>query len=74
MAIMRALLIDLDGVIYQDEALVPGAPDALAWVALTLDPQFAAADESLANSLRQVAGPALVAGVAAASAPPASHP
>ena len=32
MAIMRALLIDLDGVIYQDEALVPGAPDALAWV------------------------------------------
>ena len=32
MAIMRALLIDLDGVIYQDEALVPGAPDALAWL------------------------------------------
>jgi len=32
MAIMRALLIDLDGVIYQHEALVSGAPDALAWV------------------------------------------
>jgi ribonucleotide monophosphatase NagD (HAD superfamily) len=29
---MRALLIDLDGVIYQHEALVPGAPDTLAWV------------------------------------------
>src|SRR5213592_3627383 len=28
----RALLIDLDGVIYQDEEVVPGAPDALAWI------------------------------------------
>jgi phospholysine phosphohistidine inorganic pyrophosphate phosphatase len=28
----RALLIDLDGVIYQDEEVVPGARDALAWL------------------------------------------
>jgi UrcA family protein len=34
----------------------------------------ACVDQSLANSLRQVAGPALASGVAAASAPPASHP
>jgi phospholysine phosphohistidine inorganic pyrophosphate phosphatase len=32
MAVIRALLIDLDGVIYQDEELVPGAPEALAWL------------------------------------------
>ena len=32
MATIRALLIDLDGVIYQDEELVPGAPEALAWI------------------------------------------
>jgi phospholysine phosphohistidine inorganic pyrophosphate phosphatase len=30
--IARALLIDLDGVIYQDEELITGAPEALAWV------------------------------------------
>lgn len=29
---MRALLIDLDGVIYQGEQLIPGAADVLAWV------------------------------------------
>jgi ribonucleotide monophosphatase NagD (HAD superfamily) len=29
---MRALLIDLDGVIYQHEAPIPGALDTLAWV------------------------------------------
>jgi hypothetical protein len=34
----------------------------------------ACVDETLANALRQVAGPALVAGAAAASAQPASHP
>jgi phospholysine phosphohistidine inorganic pyrophosphate phosphatase len=28
----RALLIDLDGVIYQDEDLIEGAPQALAWL------------------------------------------
>ena len=32
MQTLRALLIDLDGVIYQDEEVVPGASDALAWV------------------------------------------
>ena len=32
MATIRALLIDLDGVIYQDETLVPGAPETLAWI------------------------------------------
>jgi UrcA family protein len=35
---------------------------------------MACVDETLANALRQVAGPALVAGAAAASAQPASHP
>jgi phospholysine phosphohistidine inorganic pyrophosphate phosphatase len=30
--IARALLIDLDGVIYQDEEPIAGAPEALAWV------------------------------------------
>jgi UrcA family protein len=34
----------------------------------------ACVDETLANARRQVAGPALVAGAAAASAQPASHP
>jgi phospholysine phosphohistidine inorganic pyrophosphate phosphatase len=29
---MRALLIDLDGVIYQDEALVPGATETVTWL------------------------------------------
>jgi HAD superfamily hydrolase (TIGR01458 family) len=32
MATLRALLIDLDGVIYQDERPIAGASDALAWV------------------------------------------
>jgi UrcA family protein len=42
---------------------------------LSQQPNFVACvDESLANALRQVAGPALVAGAAAASAQPASHP
>jgi UrcA family protein len=42
---------------------------------LSAQPNFVACvDESLAKALRQVESPALVAGVAAASAPPASHP
>jgi HAD superfamily hydrolase (TIGR01458 family) len=32
LATLRAMLIDLDGVIYQDEQLVPGAPSAVAWI------------------------------------------
>ena len=30
---MRAILIDLDGVIYQGEDVIPGAADAIAWLA-----------------------------------------
>jgi HAD superfamily hydrolase (TIGR01458 family) len=29
---MQALLFDMDGVIYNSEALIPGAPETLAWV------------------------------------------
>jgi HAD superfamily hydrolase (TIGR01458 family) len=29
---MRALLFDMDGVLYNSEALIPGAPETLAWV------------------------------------------
>ena len=29
---MRALLFDMDGVVYNSEQLIPGAPEALAWV------------------------------------------
>lgn len=29
---MRALLFDMDGVVYNSETLIPGAPEALAWV------------------------------------------
>ncbi|HFD79515.1 MAG TPA: TIGR01458 family HAD-type hydrolase, partial [Gammaproteobacteria bacterium] len=29
---MRALLLDLDGVVYQGEQPIPGAADALAWI------------------------------------------
>ena len=32
MMTFRALLIDLDGVVYEDETLVPGAQETLAWI------------------------------------------
>lgn len=35
----RALLIDLDGLIYQDDEVVPGARGALAWVRAHAIPQ-----------------------------------